>query len=231
MATVAVSVPGRTREESPDDEATWPCAEEARRLFAMHGLEVTEFPASGRGGRELEAAVAAGRIAGVLELTLTELVDEQAGGALSAGPDRLTAAALRGVPQVIVPGAVDRLNGLPETSHSAAFAYRRVVRTRTGAALLRTTPAENDRLGREIALKASAARGPTSIVLPSRGLSALDREGQPFLWPEADRALFQSIRNWVSPDVLVDELDMQVNDPQFARAVVERLLSFLSPVR
>jgi uncharacterized protein (UPF0261 family) len=85
---------------------------------------------------------------------------------------------------------------------------------------MRTTPEGNDRLGREIALRVSAARGPAAVVLPLRGVSALDREGQPFWWPEADAALFQSVRNWISPHVRLVELDLHVDDVEFARAAV-----------
>jgi uncharacterized protein (UPF0261 family) len=93
---------------------------------------------------------------------------------------------------------------------------------------MRTTPEENDRLGKEIAQKASAARGPTAVFVPLRGVSALDREGQPFWWPEADQALFQSLRHWMSPHVRLVELDLHVNDPAFAQAMADFLLECLS---
>jgi uncharacterized protein (UPF0261 family) len=54
-------------------------------------------------------------------------------------------------------------------------------------------------------------------------VSAIDREGQPFWWPEADRALFQSIRNWIGPQAMLLELDLHINDPAFARAAAETL--------
>ena len=97
--------------------------------------------------------------------------------------------------------------------------------------LMRTTPEENDKLGQEIAHKASAAKGPTVILLPLQGISAIDREGQPFWWPEADWALFQSIRNWIGPQVRLVELDLHINDPAFARAAVETLLSMMKEPR
>jgi uncharacterized protein (UPF0261 family) len=93
--------------------------------------------------------------------------------------------------------------------------------------LMRTTPEENDRLGKEIAEKASAARGPTAVLVPLRGVSAIDREGQPFWWPEADQALFQSLRNWVGPQVQLVEFDLHINDPEFAKAAVDTLLRSL----
>ena len=63
--------------------------------------------------------------------------------------------------------------------------------------------------------------------MPLRGVSAIDKEGGPFWWPEADHALFQSIRNWISPDVKVIALDLHINDPEFARQAAETLLSML----
>src|SRR5213078_5396459 len=156
-------------------------------------------------------------IAGVLDITTTELADELVGGVLSAGRDRLTAAGLRGVPQVISLGALDMVNFGPPDTVPERFRGRRFYQHNPTITLMRTTPEENDRLGKEIAEKASAARGPTALLVPLRGVSAIDREGQPFWWPEADRALFQSLRNWLSPEVKRIELDLHINDPEFAR--------------
>ena len=75
---------------------TTPCVEAARKLLEAAGYEVLVFHATGTGGRTMEGLIRDGLIAGVLDITTTELADELAGGILSAGPDRLTAAALRG---------------------------------------------------------------------------------------------------------------------------------------
>jgi uncharacterized protein (UPF0261 family) len=113
--------------------------------------------------------------------------------------------------------------GPPETVPDR-YRGRRFYQHNPTITLMRTTPEENDRIGKEIAQKASAARGPTAILLPLKGVSAIDAEGKPFWWPEADAALFQSIRDWVAPGVEVNELDLHINDPLFAAAAVERLL-------
>jgi uncharacterized protein (UPF0261 family) len=94
--------------------------------------------------------------------------------------------------------------------------------------LMRTTPEENDQLGKEIAQKASAARGPTAVLVPLRGVSAIDKEGGPFWLPQSDQALFQSLRNWMSPHVRLLELDMHINDPAFAEAAVRTLLELVA---
>jgi uncharacterized protein (UPF0261 family) len=201
---------------------TWPCADAARRLLAERGWEVRIYEADGQGGRALEADVLAGRIGVVLDLSLSELAAELLGVPGGGGLDRLTAAALRGVPQVIMLGELDavRVHDSRADRRTAEFA---------GAIYLRTTPEENDRLGQEVANKASAARGSTVVLVPRRGLSALDVEGGPFWWPAADAALVQSFRNWVGPSVRARELDVHVNDPAFAAAAVADLEELLSP--
>ncbi len=208
---------------------TTPCVEAARKLLEGHGYEVLVFHATGTGGQTMESFIADGLVQGVLDVTTTELADDLVGGVLSAGRDRLTAAALRGVPQVISVGALDMVNFGPPETVPEQFRGRRFYAHNPTVTLMRTTPEENDRLGKEIAEKASAARGPTAVVVPLRGVSAIDREGQPFWWPEADTALFQSLRNWMSPHVRLIELDLHVNDPAFAAAAAECLLGMLAP--
>jgi uncharacterized protein (UPF0261 family) len=206
---------------------TTPCVEASRRIFEQHGYEVLVFHATGVGGMTMESFIADGLITGVFDLTTTELADELVGGVLTAGRDRLTAAGLRGVPQVISVGALDMVNfGQPDTVPER-FRGRRFYQHNPTITLMRTTPDENDQLGKEIAQKASAARGPTAIVLPLRGVSAIDRERQPFWWPEADAALFQSIRLWLSPHVELVELDLHINDPAFAETAAATLLRML----
>ncbi|HZZ81947.1 MAG TPA: Tm-1-like ATP-binding domain-containing protein [Gemmataceae bacterium] len=202
---------------------TTPCVDAARKLIEDAGCEVLVFHATGTGGMTMESFIHDGLIAGVLDITTTELADELVGGILSAGKDRLTAAAMRGVPQVISVGALDMVNFGPRDTVPEKFAERQFYQHNPNVTLMRTTPEENDKLGKEIAEKACASRGPTAILLPLRGVSAIDREGQPFWWPEADRALFQSIRNWMGPQAMLLELDLHINDPAFARAAAETL--------
>ena len=162
------------------------------------------FHATGTGGMTMESFIRDGLIAGVLDITTTELADELVGGILSAGRDRLTAAAMRGIPQVISVGALDMVNFGPRETVPEKFKDRRFYQHNPNVTLMRTTPEENDQLGKEIAQKASAAQRADGGPAAARGVSAIDREGQPFWWPEADRALFQSIRNWIGPEVRSD---------------------------
>ena len=206
---------------------TTPCVEAARRIIEQNGYEVLVFHATGAGGMTMESFIRDGMICGVLDITTTELADELVGGILTAGRDRLTAAGLRGVPQVISLGALDMVNFGPPETVPERFKGRRFYQHNPTVTLMRTTPDENDQLGKEIAQKASAARGPAAVLVPLRGVSAIDKEGQPFWWPEADQALFQSLRNWMSPQVELIELDLHINDPPFAEQAAATLLRLM----
>ena len=195
----------------------------ARQCLHDAGHEVIAFPSNGTGGRTMEQGIAEGHFSGVLDLTTVELADELLGGRFGAGPDRLTAAAIRGLPQVISVGGLDRVHIMS----NVIPAGRRIQEHDSTTTLMRTTPEENDRLGLEIAQKACAAKGPTAILLPLRGVSALDCEGGPFWWPDANEALFQSLRNWVAGVELI-ELDLHIDDPAFARIAAKTLLRLIA---
>ena len=93
--------------------------------------------------------------------------------------------------------------------------------------LMRTTPEETAELGRRIARKLSAATGPTALFLPLRGVSMIDAEGQPFHDPEADEALFAALRDGLGDRVELVEMDCNVNDPEFAAAMADKLDEFM----
>jgi uncharacterized protein (UPF0261 family) len=207
---------------------TTPCVETARQGLEAQGYEVLVFHATGTGGLTMESFIADGLIQGVLDITTTELADELVGGTLSAGPDRLTAAGRRGVPQVISVGAIDMVNFGPRETVPPRFQERRYYQHNPNVTLMRTTPEENRLLGMQIAEKANAACGPTAVLLPLRGVSAIDVEEGPFWWPEADAALFQAIREKLAPQVVLIEVDAHINDPAFAEIAVRTLLDMRS---
>jgi uncharacterized protein (UPF0261 family) len=207
---------------------TTPCVEAARKVLEAVGYEVLVFHATGTGGRTMEALIRDGLVAGVLDVTTTELADELAGGILSAGPDRLTAAALANVPQVVSLGALDMVNFGPPDTVPDWYKHRLFYRHNPNVTLMRTTPEEMDRLGKGIAEKTSASNAPTCVMVPLRGVSAIDAEGKPFWWPEADAALFQSLRNWVAPYVEVAERDEHINDAPFGEACAKKLLELMA---
>jgi uncharacterized protein (UPF0261 family) len=199
----------------------------ARGLLEARGYEVLVFHATGTGGRMLESLVDAGFVSGVLDVTTTEWADELAGGILSAGPERLDAAARRGIPQVIAPGCLDMVNFGPRETVPGRYADRKLYVWGPTVTLMRTTPEENAELGRILAEKANRTTGPVAFFLPLRGVSMLDSPGGEFWWPEADQALFNAIKANVRSDIPVIELDCNINDEAFADAAAGQLLAYL----
>jgi uncharacterized protein (UPF0261 family) len=206
---------------------TTPCVERVRQKLTSSGYEVLVFHATGSGGRAMEGLIRAGFIAAVADVTTTEWADELVGGVLSAGPERLDAAAEAGIPQVVSLGALDMVNFGGMESVPEKFRGRRLHVHNPNVTLMRTTPDECARLGEIIAGKLNRCTAPVTLMIPLRGVSALDKEGQKFHDAAADAALFAAIRTNVGANVQVVELDMHINDPEFADAIANQLITSL----
>jgi len=204
---------------------TTKCIEAAIPLLEAAGYEVLVFHATGTGGRAMESLIASGMVAGVLDVTTTELADEVVGGVLSAGPERLDAAAKHGIPAIVVPGCLDMVNFGERSSVPAKFAGRTFYEHNPQVTLMRTTPEECERLGQLLAAKVNASTGLVSVLLPRRGISVISAAGGPFHDPAADAALFSAIENGLRIGVPCSSLDCEINDPAFAKSCVEALLA------
>jgi uncharacterized protein (UPF0261 family) len=205
---------------------TTKCVMRAKEQIEKAGFETLVFHATGNGGQAMETLISEGLIAGVLDLTTTELADEACGGFLTAGPERLTAAGKAGVPQVVSVGAIDMVNFYAPDTVPAKYKGRKFYPHNPVVTLMRTTPEENARIGADLGAKVAAAKGPKSILLPTKGLSAIDAAGQPFDDPEARQALYGAIREHAE-GVEIVELDNHINDPEFADAAVRKLFELL----
>jgi uncharacterized protein (UPF0261 family) len=199
----------------------------SKELLEEKDFEVLVFHCTGTGGMTMESLIEKGYITGVLEVTTTELADELAGGVLSAGPTRLDAAAKMGVPQVVAPGCLDMVNFWGMETVPDQYKHRKLYSWNQNVTLMRTTPEENQILGRILAEKVNQSTGPVAIFLPLRGISELDAPGKEFWDPEADRVLFETIKKYTRKDIPVYELDCNINDEMFAKAVSSKLLEFI----
>ncbi len=206
---------------------TTSCVTEAKRVLEEKGYEVLIFAATGAGGKAMEAIIESGMVAGVLDLTTTEWADELMGGVLSAGPTRMDAAAKEKVPVVVAPGCLDMVNFGEKSSIPARYDGRTFYVHNPQVTLMRTTPQECAELGRILAEKTNAYNSPCAIMIPKKAISVISAEGQPFHDSAADAALFDSIRENATCEVV--EMDVEINDPVFARACAEKLLALMEP--
>ena len=239
LANAAGAIVGMVNAEVPPSEdkpligatmfgVTTACVTKARELLEEAGYEVLVFHATGAGGRAMEDLVKGGFIVGVLDATTTELADELVGGVLSAGPDRLEAAGDLGVPQVIAPGALDMVNFGPPDTVPEQFKDRTFYQHNPTVTLMRTTVAENAELGKIMGQKLSQANGPTTVIIPKQGVSAIDKEGQPFYSAEAEAAWIENLKANLGDNVTLIEMDNHINDDAFATKLVETLLASLN---
>ena len=207
---------------------TTPCVGYAKEYLESQGYEVLVFHATGTGGRTMEALTEAGFFKGVLDLTTTEWCDEVVGGVLAAGQRRCEAAARSKIPQVVSVGAMDMVNFGPFDTVPKKFAGRNLYKHNPTVTLMRTTADENREVGEKLAEKLNMASGKTALLLPLKGVSAIDAEGQPFYGPEEDQVLFQTLRDEVNRDsVEIMELDYNINDQAFALCAAEKLMELM----
>ncbi|MGG0824585.1 Tm-1-like ATP-binding domain-containing protein [Paenibacillus turicensis] len=208
---------------------TTPCVTAARKYMEDRGYEVLVFHATGVGGQSMEALIDAGFIEGVLDLTTTEWVDEIVGGVLNAGPHRLEAASRNRIPQVVSVGALDMCNFGPMDTVPEKFKDHMFYKHNPTVTLMRTTVEENEQVGKKIAEKLNMAKERTVLMLPLKGVSGIDIEGQPFYDAEADQMLFDTLRKHVDPSVVeIIEMDCDINDPSFAEAAAQKLIDMMN---
>ena len=170
----------------------------------------------------MEKLVDSGMLAGVIDVSTTEIADEIAGGTLSAGPTRMDVFARHALPYVGSCGALDMVNFGAWDTVPERFKARKLYRHNPTVTLMRTSIDENRAIGEFIAAKLNAMQGSVRFLIPEGGVSAIDKPGQPFHDAEADRVLFASIEQHFRPGMnrKLQRLPLHINDEAFADALV-----------
>ncbi|KAK6611173.1 hypothetical protein H4I96_02771 [Botrytis cinerea] len=216
---------------------TTPCVEKVQEILQnerklKNEYEIYIFHATGAGGKAMERLIREKRIDAVLDITTTEITDLVCGGILSAGPERLSAAAEMGIPQVVSVGACDCVNFGPRDSVPERFGERLLVQHNPEVTLMRTNKDECVEIGKFIAgrLKEKAKNKElVKICLPKKGTSILAVEGGKFHDVEADKMLFETIQDGLDgTGIEVLEKDYAVNDQEFAKFLADQLVQLVS---
>jgi uncharacterized protein (UPF0261 family)/ABC-type branched-subunit amino acid transport system ATPase component len=200
---------------------TTPCVQAVTRQLAER-YDCLVFHATGVGGQSMEKLADSGLLDGAIDVSTTEVADEVVGGVLSAGPARMDVFARHPLPYVGSCGALDMVNFGAWDTVPERFRGRNLYRHNPSVTLMRTTAAECSAIGEFIARKLNAMAGPVRFLIPEGGVSAIDRPGQPFHDPAADRALFAAIESGfrAGPQRKLQRLPLHINDEAFAQALV-----------
>jgi uncharacterized protein (UPF0261 family)/ABC-type branched-subunit amino acid transport system ATPase component len=209
---------------------TTPCVQAVTKMLEER-YDCLVFHATGTGGQSMEKLADSGLLAGVIDVTTTEIADEIVGGVLSAGPGRMDAMSRAKIPYVGSCGALDMVNFWAMDTVPAQFRGRKLHMHNQNVTLMRTTAEECAKIGRFIADKLNRMEGPVRFLIPEGGVSLIDAPGKPFWDPAADKALFDAISGnfrTVGNRKLV-RLPHNVNDPGFAEAVVAAFTEIMRP--
>jgi uncharacterized protein (UPF0261 family)/ABC-type branched-subunit amino acid transport system ATPase component len=195
-------------------------------------FECLVFHATGVGGRSMEKLVESGQLAGVIDLTTTEICDLLIGGVFPATEDRFGAIIRKRVPYVGSTGALDMVNFGALDTIPERYGKRKFHVHNPQVTLMRTTPDENERIGRWIGERLNQMDGPVRFFIPEGGVSALDAPGRPFWDPEADAALFRTLERTVrqTGNRQLIRVKHNINDPEFATALVGAFRALLGRV-
>jgi uncharacterized protein (UPF0261 family)/ABC-type branched-subunit amino acid transport system ATPase component len=200
---------------------TTPCVQAVSKRLA-EDYDCLVFHATGVGGQSMEKLAESGLLAGVIDVSTTEIADEIVGGVLSAGPTRLDVFARSRLPYVGSCGALDMVNFGAFDSVPERFKNRKLYRHNPTVTLMRTTADECRAIGEFIAKKLNAMNGPVRFLIPEAGVSAIDKAGQPFHDAAADQALFTALEQHFRPSTnrRLQRLPLHINDEAFADALV-----------
>ena len=185
-------------------------------------FECLVFHATGIGGQSMEKLVDSGALAGVIDITTTEVCDLLFGGVLPATEDRFGAIVRAKVPYIGSCGALDMVNFGPMNSVPERYRGRTLQVHNPTVTLMRTTAEENAQVGRWIGERLNRMEGPVRFILPEGGVSALDAPGRPFSDPTADAELFKALETTVrqTSSRRLIRVAAHINDPRFAAEIV-----------
>ncbi len=206
---------------------TTACVDKCVEILRGKAYDVLTFHAVGVGGKTMESLILEGCFDAVLDITTTELADDLCDGICSAGPDRLTAAAQMGIPQVVVPGCLDMVNFGAMDTVPERYRSRQLYSWAPDVTLMRTNLDENRILGQRFAEKLNQSKGKVVMLLPLGGISKISGEGEVFHNPDLDQALFTSIKKHAEKSIKIIEVDVNINDSLFAEKAVHQLLEIM----
>ena len=208
---------------------TTPCVNRCVKLLQAEGYEVFTFASRGiSGGKIMEKMIREDYFTAVLDLTTSELTDEVCGGIYSSGNIRLRGAVEKGIPYVVVPGALEMINLGPESTILPHQRERVLYQHSPGSVKMRATASEMGKLAELFIERLSPSTGNVRLCIPCKGFSDVDRAGKVFYDPKANEAFIKTVQYKMPPQVKVELYDYHINDEAFADILIKNLLKMIA---
>ena len=199
---------------------TTPAALAIKPELEARGYEVFAFHCNGTGGKAMEELAVEGLLDALFDLSTHELVDEIFGGIHAGDSNRLLAGGLKGIPRLVVPGALDLVTlGKPETVPEV-YQGQPTVPHNPHITLVRLNTKQMIRVAETMADRLNQAVAPVIVAIPNGGFSFYNRDGLHFRDLEADRAFVRTLRTRLKPEISILEIDSHVNDPEFVTEIL-----------
>lgn len=198
------------------------CGREVDKLLNERGYHVFSFHAGGVSDRAMERLISQGLFDGVIDVVPAGLIDELYQGNKAAGMERLDAAGERGLPQVLAPGCINLTGCGPSRRNRERYALRpKQVKLDETRWMTRYNAEELGTAAKLYAEKLNKAKGPVKFLVPLRGWTSIDKEGSILYDPEGDSVFTEELKKYLKPEVEVQEIDCNIEDPEFAKALVD----------
>jgi len=203
-------------------------AENIKSILEENHFEVIPFHANGTGGMAMEEMMEESYFDGILDLATHELVDAMFGGYCGGiGPQRLVSPEGVDTPRLVVPGGLDSAV-LEFDSHSIPEQYKdRKIFFYDFRSAIRLTAEESRSLARVLSDKLNQSHNPIKILIPLKGWSEADREGDVLFDPESSHAFCETLEKALKPDVEVRQVDYHINDKEFAQEAADIMISMI----
>jgi len=202
------------------------CASSVRTSLEEVGYQVIGFSAAGIGDRAMEEMISQGLFQGVIDLAPGGVGEHLFGFMRDAGPNRMESAGKAGIPQIISTCSVNHMTPA-KSRYKPEYHERRKYDLDKYRTWIRLSPAELIEVAGAFREKLNLARGPVKILIPLRGWSSVDYPGNATHDPEEDRVFVQELRRGLNPDIEILEVDANMEDPDFAAAVIGAALKIL----
>jgi uncharacterized protein (UPF0261 family) len=205
---------------------SWGATEKTQRYAIQHleerGYQLISFHAAGVGDRAADELIDQGFFDGAIDLATGGVSEHMTEGYRDAGSDRLEASGRRGIPQIVAPSGLTFTGCGIQRKHAEKYRSREKAWFESDLrAVARFYPDELRDIGKVFAEKLNKAKGPVKFLVPNPGFSSWERPGTKLWDPEGDMLLIEEIKRWLKPEIEVIDINVDINDEEFAQVLVE----------